>query len=71
MKALPDFALKAGATLSADGMELRYVERAGQPPSSEVLGALYGAALPVLDVETRRSRLEDILLSVLHRKATA
>ena len=41
------------------------MERTGQPSSSEVLGALYGAALPVLDVETRRSRLEDILISVL------
>jgi ABC-2 type transport system ATP-binding protein len=67
VKALPPFALQAGATLSEEGTQLRYVERAGQPPSSEVLGALYGASLPVLDVETRRSRLEDVFLSVLRK----
>jgi len=76
--ALPAVAASAGAALSEDGLQLRYVERVGQPTSSQVLGALYAAALPVLDVETRRSRLEDILLSVLRgphgpeeRKATA
>jgi len=77
--ALPAAAASAGAALSEDGLQLRYVERVGQPTSSEVLGTLYAAALPVLDVETRRSRLEDILLSVLRgphaapgeRKATA
>lgn len=67
VKTLPDFAARAGATLNPEGMELRYVERTGQPPSSEVLGALYGASLPVLDVETRRSRLEDVFLSVLRK----
>jgi ABC-2 type transport system ATP-binding protein len=70
VKALPEPVQKLGAALSPDGLQLTYVERAGQPPSSEVLGALYAASLPVLDVETRRSRLEDILLSVL-RKASA
>jgi ABC-2 type transport system ATP-binding protein len=60
----------AGAALSKDGLQLTYVERTGQPSSSEVLGALYAAQVPVLDVETRRSRLEDILISVL-RKASA
>src|SRR4051812_38737585 len=70
VSALPAFAASAGAALSADGLQLTYVERTGQPTSSEVLGALYAAQAPVLDVETRRSRLEDILLSVL-RKASA
>jgi len=76
--ALPPAAAAAGAVLSGDGLQLRYVERTGQPTSSEVLGMLYAGSLPVLDVETRRSRLEDILLSVLRgphgpeeRKATA
>ncbi|HEY8208577.1 MAG TPA: ABC transporter ATP-binding protein, partial [Myxococcaceae bacterium] len=68
--ALPAFAATAGAALSKDGLQLTYVERTGQPSSSEVLGALYAAQVPVLDVETRRSRLEDILISVL-RKASA
>ncbi|HVE86751.1 MAG TPA: ABC transporter ATP-binding protein, partial [Myxococcales bacterium] len=63
--AVPAGAASAGASLSGDGLQLTYVERTGQPTSSAVLGALYAAGLPVLDVETRRSRLEDILLSVL------
>jgi len=63
--ALPPAAERAGAVLSMDGLQLRYVERTGQLSSSQVLGALYAGALPVLEVETRRSRLEDILLSVL------
>jgi len=70
VQALPEPARKVGATLSPDGRQLTYVERSGQPSSSEVLGALYGAAMPVLDVETRRARLEDIFLSALHGKAS-
>jgi ABC-2 type transport system ATP-binding protein len=62
---LPEVAARAGALLSADGLQVSYLERPGQPASGEVLGALYAAGLPVAEVETRRSRLEDILLFVL------
>ncbi len=63
--ALPSLVEGAGAQLAEDGLVLTYRERAGSPPSGEVLRALYGAGLPVRDVETRLPRLEDILLQVL------
>lgn len=65
VEALPEVAARAGALLEADGLQVNYLERPGQPASVEVLGALYAAGLPVAEVETRRSRLEDILLFVL------
>ncbi len=62
---LPEIVRGVGV-LSADGRELVYTEREGRPSAGEVLRALYSAQLPVSEVETRRSRLEDVLLMVLH-----
>ena len=40
--------------------------------AGEVLKLVYAAGLPVQDVETRKSRLEDVLIQVLHsQKASA
>ncbi len=59
-------ALPPGAgELSADGRSAVYVERPGGQPAGEVLSRLYAASLPIADVETRGSRLEDVLLFVL------
>jgi len=66
LKALPEAASRAGANLSADGLTLSYSERAGCPASGAVLAGLYAAGLQVAEVETRRSRLEDVMLQVLH-----
>jgi ABC-2 type transport system ATP-binding protein len=54
-----------GAQRSEDGRELVYIERQGKPSSSEVLKALYASGAEVTEVETRKSRLEDVLLEVL------
>jgi ABC-2 type transport system ATP-binding protein len=67
--ALPEMATSAAAQLSDDRLVLTYRERTGCPASGEILGALYSAGLPVLDVETRSPRLEDILLQVLRAPA--
>ena len=64
--ALPDSVASLGATLNAEATELHYTEKAGQMSAGDVLKAVYGAGLPVQDVETRHSRLEDILIQVLH-----
>jgi ABC-2 type transport system ATP-binding protein len=58
--------LAAAVTRSADGRVLTYVEREGARRCGDVLGALYRAGVPIEEVETRRSRLEEILLQVLH-----
>jgi ABC-2 type transport system ATP-binding protein len=47
------------------------VERAGAAPGGELLRALYAAGVPVADVETRRSRLEDVMLEVLRGRPAA
>ena len=67
--ALPEAAVRAGAALAENGMSLSYSERAGLPACGEVLRALYEAGLPVSEVETRRSRMEDVLLDILHGNA--
>ena len=58
-------ALAGALTRSDDGRTLTYVEREGTRRLGEVLGELYRAGLPVLEVETRRSRLEEVLIQVL------
>jgi ABC-2 type transport system ATP-binding protein len=68
---LPEAARKAGATLSADGRTLTYPEREGCEPAGDILRALYTQGLPVCDVETRHSRLEDILIDILRGKPAA
>ena len=69
--ALPPSALEAGATLSADGRTLTYPEREGCAPGGDILRALYTQGLPVCDVETRHSRLEDILIDILRGRPAA
>lgn len=66
--ALPEALSRVGAALGELGTALAYVERPGRPTSVEVLKALYAADLPVAEVTTRHSRLEDILLLVLRGK---
>ena len=66
---LPETALKAGATLSADGRTLTYPEREGTLPGGDILRALYTQGFPVGSVETRNPRLEDILLEILRGHA--
>ena len=60
-------ALPAGAagTLSAEGLELHFLEHAGTQTSAQVLSALFAAGLPVADVAMQPARLEDIMLRVL------
>jgi ABC-2 type transport system ATP-binding protein len=55
-----------GAVLSDGGSRLVYTERAGAPSTGSVLSQLYASGLSIVEVETRRSRLEDVLLEVLH-----
>jgi ABC-2 type transport system ATP-binding protein len=55
----------AGAQLADDRRSLVITERNGHAPSGAVLAALYRAGIPVQDVETRASRLEDVLIEVL------
>lgn len=66
---LPAEVTAAGGALEDSGMRLGYRERPAQPTSAEVLAKLYAAGLPVADVDTRRSKLEDVLLEIL-RSAT-
>ncbi|PTL79862.1 ABC transporter ATP-binding protein [Vitiosangium sp. GDMCC 1.1324] len=68
---LPELVRKAGATLSSDGRTLTYPERDGGAPGGDILRALYTQGLPVGDVETRHSRLEDILIEILRGKPAA
>ena len=65
LSSLPEPVARAGASLLDGGLRLLYTERSGRPHAGEVLRMLYAAHLPVEDVETRRSRLEDVLLLVL------
>ena len=69
--ALPEAAARLGAQLSPDGLTLTYVEREGCAPGGELLRDLYSQGLPVCAVETRRSRLEDILIDILRGKPQA
>ncbi|MFL5319335.1 MAG: ABC transporter ATP-binding protein [Myxococcaceae bacterium] len=69
VESLPDAVSSTGAKLSDDRMSLTYTEKPGCADASEVLKRVYAANLPVKDVETRKSRLEDILLQVLHGQA--
>lgn len=63
---LPPLAVRGGQ-LSPDGMRLTYTELPGNPPLGAVLQSLYAQGLTISEVETRRGRLEDILIQVLRR----
>jgi ABC-2 type transport system ATP-binding protein len=62
---LPAPAEEAGLRLSPDGTRAVYLERPGARPANDVLRELYAAALPIAEVETRRARLEEVMLRVL------
>jgi ABC-2 type transport system ATP-binding protein len=62
---LPEDSRRFNATLSEDRRTLTYLEREGNAPSGELLRALYAQGLSISDVETRRSRLEDVLIEIL------
>jgi ABC-2 type transport system ATP-binding protein len=68
---MPEMVRKAGATLSPDGRALTYPEREGCAPAGDILRALYTQGLPVSDVETRHSRLEDLLIDILRGRPAA
>jgi ABC-2 type transport system ATP-binding protein len=67
---LPEAAPSAGATLASDGRSLTYIEREGFIPAGDILRALYLQGLPVSNMETRHSRLEDILIDILRGRPT-
>jgi ABC-2 type transport system ATP-binding protein len=67
---LPDACVEGGS-LADDGRSLVYTERNGRARAGEVLRGLYAAGLPVAEVETRASRLEDVLIEVLHGRGGA
>ncbi len=62
---LPEPGRRFSASLSEDRRTLTYVEREGCAPAGELLRALYSQGLPIADVETRRSRLEEVLIEIL------
>jgi ABC-2 type transport system ATP-binding protein len=66
---LPEPGRRFNATLSEDRRTLTYVEREGSAPAGELLRALYRQGLPISDVETRRSRLEDVLIEILRGRS--
>ncbi|RPH72597.1 MAG: ABC transporter ATP-binding protein [Myxococcaceae bacterium] len=57
--------LDGKAELAEDRRSLVVTERNGQPSAGEVLGQLYRGGFPVVDVDTRASRLEDVLIEIL------
>ena len=57
--------------LLVDGLKLVYLEKPGRRSVGEVLKLIAAAGGNVVDIETRRSRLEDILLTVLRPKVGA
>ncbi len=59
--------LDGKAELAEDRRSLVVTERAGKPSAGEVLQQLYMGGFPVAEVDTRASRLEDVLIEVLRR----
>jgi ABC-2 type transport system ATP-binding protein len=57
--------LDAKAELADDRRSLVVTERNGHPRAGEVLQQLYRGGFPVVDVDTRASRLEDVLIEIL------
>jgi ABC-2 type transport system ATP-binding protein len=58
--------LDGKAELAEDRRSLVVTERNGKPSAGEVLHQLYSGGFPVAEVDTRASRLEDVLIEVLH-----
>jgi ABC-2 type transport system ATP-binding protein len=63
---LPANLVQAGARLADDGMSVGYVERPGSRPTGDVLRELYASGLPIREVDSRRSKLEEVMLRILH-----
>ncbi len=70
LEALPASMKGLPVTLADDKRSLVYTEREGARPTGEVLRALYQESLPIAEVETRRARLEDVLLLVLRQSSS-
>jgi ABC-2 type transport system ATP-binding protein len=62
---LPPALRNSGVQLADSGSLLIYSEREGRPPTVEILKQVYAHQLPVLEVITRNSSLEDVLMMVL------
>ena len=58
--------LDGKAEVAEDRRSLVVTERNGTPSAGEVLQELYRNGFPVLEVDTRASRLEDVLIEILH-----
>jgi ABC-2 type transport system ATP-binding protein len=57
--------LDGKAVLAEDRRSLVVTERNGTPSAGEVLQQLYRSGFPVAEVDTRASRLEDVLIEIL------
>jgi len=58
--------LDGKAEVAEDRRSLVVTERNGTPSAGEVLQELYRNGFPVQEVDTRASRLEDVLIEILH-----
>jgi len=58
--------LDGKAELAEDRRSAVVTERNGTPSAGEVLQELYRGGFPVTEVDTRASRLEDVLIEILH-----
>jgi ABC-2 type transport system ATP-binding protein len=58
--------LDGKAEIAEDRRSLVVTERNGTPSAGEVLQELYRNGFPVMEVDTRASRLEDVLIEILH-----
>jgi ABC-2 type transport system ATP-binding protein len=59
-------ALDGKAELSEDRRSLVVTERNGRPSAGEILRQLHAGGITVSEVDTRASRLEDVLIEILH-----
>jgi len=59
-------ALDGRAELSEDRRSLVVTERNGRPSAGEILRQLHAGGITVSEVDTRASRLEDVLIEILH-----
>ena len=71
LAAIPTGAMHPRASLSGEGKVFRYMELSDGPAAADLLGALYAAKLPIVDVSLKPARLEDILVHVLHANGEA
>jgi ABC-2 type transport system ATP-binding protein len=65
MRELP-VALDGKAELAEDRRSLVVTERNGRPSAGEILRQLHAGGITVSEVDTRASRLEDVLIEILH-----